>query len=128
MKNEYIDYKNITRNILDNIKVGNIIKCNDWEESMKVVGISDNYFIMVNGDYYSICEKKPIDHTRNNYTKGSFRIGDDDLVFGKIGGYKWNDEKFITEYLNELESGETQLSARRAIDLKKIKILYLHDF
>lgn len=63
MKNEYVNYKNITREILDSVKVGDTVKCNDWEESMKVVGVSDNYFVMVDGDYYSICEKKPIDHT-----------------------------------------------------------------
>lgn len=122
MENKHINHKIITKELLDSIKVGDEIKCNDWDESMRVVGVSDNYFIMVHGNYYSICEKKPIDHTRNYYTKDSFRIGDDDLVFGKIGGYKWEDEDFVKKYLDELETGETQLSARRAVDLKKITI------
>lgn len=126
MKNEYVNYKNVTREVLDSVKVGNSVKCNDWKKPMKVIGVSENYFVMIQNMfgkiYYSVCEKKQVDHNRNNYTEGSYRIGDDDYVFGRAGGYKWDDEKFIEEYLQEFESGETQLSVRRAIDLKTISI------
>ena len=123
MKNKYVDYKDVTKEVLDSVKVGDMIKCNDWVKPMKVIGVSENYFVMIDKifreTFYSVCEKKVVDHSRNNYTKGSFRIGTDDYLFGD---YKWNDEEFIKKYLQEFETGETQLSVRRAIDLKSISI------
>jgi hypothetical protein len=126
VKNNYIDYENITKDILDSIKVGNLIKCNGWKKPMKVVGVSENYFVMITNNfgkiYYSVCEKKAVGYSRNNYTEGFYRIGDDDYVFGRFGGYNWDNEQFIKEYLQEFENGETQLSVRRAIDLNRISI------
>ena len=47
MKTEYKHYTDITKEILDNIKVGMLVKINDWKRPMKVVGISENYFCMM---------------------------------------------------------------------------------
>lgn len=44
---EYRHYDNITKEILDSIKAGNLIRINDWKRGMRVVGVSDNYFVMI---------------------------------------------------------------------------------
>ena len=123
MKNNYITYENITKEILNIIKVGDLVKCNDWKSPIRVVGVSDNYFIMATNKFgkvlYSICEKKIADHNRNYYHKGNFRIGTDNYVFGKFN-YLNNDN--IDEALQELENGEMELSVRKAIDLISISV------
>ena len=42
---EYSDEK-ITREVLDSIKIGDYIRCNDWKRAMRVYGVSDNYFVV----------------------------------------------------------------------------------
>lgn len=127
MKQQYevytIDECGITKEILDSIKVGDLIKCNDWKQPLTVKAVSENYFIMTRNAFgkplYSICEKKPSNGTRNFYTKGAFRIGTDNLIFGKYDYLKQEDcEKAIRDF----EIGKTELSVRRAVDLKLIQI------
>ncbi len=123
---QYTFFDNVTRSILDLIQVGDYIKCNDWKKPMKVIAVSENYFVMIEkifGDtYYSVCEKKIVDHDRNSYTKGHFRIGTDDNIFGYPTGYQWTDEGFLKKYLNEFEQGETALSVRTSVNLKSMSI------
>lgn len=47
MKTEYKHYTEITKEILDSIKAGMLVKINDWKRPMKVVGVSENYFCMI---------------------------------------------------------------------------------
>ncbi len=124
--NGYESYEAVCREILNSIEVEDLVKCNDWKKPMKVIGVSENYFVMIQNNFgdifYSVCEKFPAGHSRNCYTKGSFRIGTDDYIGGYITGYKWDDKQFINKYLDEFETGKTQLSVRRAVDLKSISI------
>ena len=123
MKKEYKTYQDITKEILDTIKVDNLVKCNDWKSPIRVVGVSDNYFIMATNKFgkclYSICEKKLSQYGRNSFTKGNFRIGTDYYVFGK---FNYLDTEDVKEALEELENGTMELSVRKAVDLKKICI------
>jgi len=123
VKNEYITYENLTKEILDTVKVGDLVKCNDWKSPIRVVGVSDNYFIMATNKFgkvlYSICQKKIADHNRNYYHEGKFRIGTDNYVFG-IFDYLNNTD--IAEALQELENGKMELSVRKAIDLILISV------
>lgn len=48
MKKEYVHYTDITREILDTIKVGDLVKINDWTKPLRVKAVSENYFVMVN--------------------------------------------------------------------------------
>ena len=41
MKTEYKHDTEITKEVLDNIKVGMLVKINDWKRPMKVVGVSE---------------------------------------------------------------------------------------
>ena len=122
MKNNYIKHDEITKELLNSIEGGDLVKCNNWRGTLKVIGVSENYFLMVYKDECSICEKKPSETTRNFYTKGSFRIGTDNYIFGFEDGYKFENEESIKKYLNEFETGVTELSVRNAVDLVSIAI------
>ena len=101
MKTEYKHYTEITKEILDNIKVGMLVKINDWKRPMKVVGVSENYFCMIQkvcGKIsYSVCEKKPWGGIRHNSMRGGmFHCGTDNMIFGYLGfDYKFDDKEQI---------------------------------
>lgn len=67
----------LTKEVLDSIKVGDKIKCNDWKHGMVVRAVSKNYFIMASKKFYSICEKLPRKSTYNYAYQGKFTIGPD---------------------------------------------------
>lgn len=119
----YTHYKDVTKEILDNIKVGNLIKVNNWKKPMRVVGVSENYFCMIQKIfgkiYYSVCEKKPWGGIRyNKMIGGLFHCGTDNMIFGYFGfNYKFDDEEQIKEYLNAFETGEIELSMRGTIPI-----------
>lgn len=119
----YKHYDNITKDILDEIKVGNLIRINDWKRGMRVAGVSDNYFVMIQkvcGNIsYSVCEKKPWGGIRYNAMRGGmFHCSTDDTLFGYTDfDYKFDEEEQIERYLNAFENGEIELSVRRAVPI-----------
>lgn len=128
MKNIYRD-KEITKEILDSIKVGDKVRCNDWKRAKKVVGVSQNYFVMATKCFgkwlYSVCEKKTFKGIRYNALVGGyFSIGTDNRVFGTSmeNAYEFDNEIFVKEYLNAFENGECELSMRRSCALVSIEI------
>lgn len=125
-KRNYVVHEQVTKEILDAIQVGDRVRCNAWGKPMQVVGVSPNYFVMHQNlfgkGFYSVCEKKSVEHSRNSYTKGNFRIGTDDYIFGAPGGYPWDDAEWVEAYLAGFESGKINLSVRRAVNLEKIAI------
>ena len=128
MNNKYTHYQNVAKKILDSVKVGNLIKINDCKRPMKVVGVSDNYFVMIQkvcGNIcYSVCEKKSWDGIRYNAMRGGmYHCGTDNTVFGYGEfDYKFDDEKEIEKYLNGFEIGEIELSVRTAIPIYDLYI------
>jgi hypothetical protein len=126
VKKEYTYYTDITKEILDNIKVGMFVKINDWKRPMKVVGVSENYFCMIQkvcGKIcYSICEKKPWGGIRHNEMQGGmFHCGTDNMVFGAPGfDYEFNDENEIKRYLQMFEEDKIELSRRTSVPIYKI--------
>ena len=42
----YKHYENITREILDTIKIGDLVRVNDWMSPMLVKAVSKNFFVM----------------------------------------------------------------------------------
>lgn len=128
----YDVHEEITKELLDSIQVGDMVKCNDWKDAYRVRGVSENYFVMARSffgrTYYSICEKKPWDGIRyNRMVGGMFHIGTDNWVFGwggwdPDGGYDFSDEKATAKYLESLEMGDTELSHRSSVPLTRIAI------
>lgn len=126
MKKQYVHYTDVTREILDTIKVGDLIKVNHWKRPMRVKAVSENYFIMTQnicGDtYYSVCSKLPWDGVMYNSMRGGmFHCSTDNMIFGSIlvadypDLYKFENEEANQKYLKQFEDGEIELSMRRAI-------------
>lgn len=126
MKKEYTHYTDITKEILDTIKVGDLVKVNCWAKPMRVKAVSENYFVMTKnqfGDiYYSVCSKLPWSGIRHNdMVGGMFHCSTDDWVFGSPltfdyeDLYKFENEEANQAYLQDFENGECQLSERRGI-------------
>lgn len=106
----YKRYENITREILDTIKVGDLVRVNDWTSPMLVKAVSKNFFVMTckkgKDTYYSVCSKLPWDGVRHNaMVGGMFHCGCDDWIFGTPLGikheniYQFNDPELNKMYL-----------------------------
>lgn len=128
MSKQYTHYTDVTREILDTIKVGDLIKVNDWKRPMRVKAVSENYFVMTQkmfGDtWYSVCSKLPWDGIRHNAMRGGmFHCSTDNWIFGSTlcfdydNLYEFENEEANQKYLQEFENGETELSQRRAIPI-----------
>ena len=126
MKNEYIHYSNVTREVLDTIKVGDLIKVNYWKKPMRVKAVSENYFVMTQkqfgNTYYSVCSKLPWDGIMHNAMRGGmFHCGPDDWIFGSPTSiyydnlYEFENEDGNQAYLKEFEDDESHISERRGI-------------
>lgn len=131
MKKSYTRYvdKEITREILDSINIGDYVRCNDWKRSMRVVGVSENYFVMATKAFgrwiYSVCEKTPFKGIRyNSLIGGYFSIGTDNWILGAPmeNAYEFKNEEFVSEYLQAFEEKDCELSMRRSCALTSIAI------
>lgn len=126
MSNNYVHYDKVTKDILDTIKVGDLIKVNDWAKPMRVKAVSDNYFVMTEKmfgkTYYSVCSKLPWDGVKHNdMTGGMFHCSTDNWIFGSPltfdyeDLYKFENEEANQKYLQQFENGECELSERNGI-------------
>jgi len=126
--NDYKHCNNVTKEILDSIKTGNFIKINDWKRPMKVVGVSDNYFVMIQkvcGNIcYSVCEKKPWGGIRYNAMRGGmFHCSTDNTLFGFIDfDYKFDNSEENKRYLKAFENGDIEISQRNAVPIFELYI------
>lgn len=121
----YVIYTDITKELLDSLKVGDRVILNSDKKSFKIIGTSKNYFLMTQNNfgkiYYSVCEKILCTRNYNNMQAGKFSVGADNYIWGCPTGYKFDDPKWIEEYLNDFESDKIKLT-RRAIALNSISI------
>ena len=122
----YITYTDITKELLDSISPGDMIKVNDWKQPLKVIAVSDNYFLMVRNMFgkilYSVCEKKKSDYTHNRRKVGQFTCGKDWWLFGwNCDGFHIDNPQWCKDYLNSFETGESGLS-RSSIAIEQIRI------
>jgi hypothetical protein len=124
----YITYTEVTKEILDTIKVGDLVKVNDWKKPMRVKGVSENYAVMVQKQfkdtYYSVISKRPFDKGNHNAMRtGKFHCGRDNWIFGSAYfNYNFEDAEAVACYLQEFERGETELSHRSAIPILELHI------
>lgn len=119
---------NITKEILDTVSIGNLIRVNDWRKPMRVMGVSKNYFVMIRNNFgklrYSVCEKKPWGGIRyNQMVGGKFHCGVDNMIFGWIGfDYRFDDQEKIDNYLQAFETGGIELSVRGTIPILNLQV------
>ncbi len=130
-------YASVTKELLDSIKVGDLVKINSWSKPLQVKGVSDNYFVMAQGDEYSIVEKKLFPYTHNGLRKGFFSASTDDRIFGFVDSklditdadskqYRFDDPEWVAEYLAALEkggdSGGINISERNGVAIERIAV------
>lgn len=124
----YTTYTEVTEEVLDTIKVGDLVKVNDWKKPMKVRGVSKNYAVMTENNfgkiYYSVIEKKPWDGVlRNEMVGGHFHCGRDNWIFGDpYFDYNFDNAEGVAQYLQTFETGKTELSVRNAIPILELHI------
>lgn len=129
----YIKYNSVTKEILDTICVGDLIKINEWKMPLRVKAVSDNYFVMTRKQFgqtvYSVCSKLPWDGIRHNEMRGGmFHCSTDNWVFGSPISvdyeylYDFEDAEANDKYLQSFESGETELSERRGIPIYELYV------
>ena len=89
--NKYNKYQglSITKELLDSIEIGDLIKINDWGKPLRVKCVSKNYVALAiklfNKNIYSIIEKKMrIQGNHNEMQKGKFHVGPDNMIFGDL--------------------------------------------
>lgn len=116
----YIIYETITKELLDTIRVGDLIITNDTKAPLRVYGVSPSYFVMARRAFgkwlYSVCEKKPWSGICYNSMRGGmFHIGTDNYVFGNPEGYDFTNPIMVKNYLDSFENGEIELSMRRSV-------------
>lgn len=117
MHNTYEHYNPVTREALDTIKVGDLVKVNDWKRPMRVKGVSENYLVMAQPvgkkTMYSVVSKKPWNGIRHNaMIGGMFHCGPDNLIFSS-GIDDFNDAEMTAAYLRQFEDGDIAISERR---------------
>ncbi len=136
---EYVEFTNINKELLDFIKPGDLIKVNDLKKHLRVIAVSENYFVMARkilGKWeYLICEKKPWKDIRKNLMLyGKFNIGSDGWVFGSpvwkdfgCKDYDFDNLEASQAYINSFElPGEDRnhsfISTKSAVPICKIYI------
>lgn len=125
----YTKHTEIIKEVLDQLKVGDLVKVNDWKKPMKIKGVSENYAVMTQKQfkdtYYSVIEKKPWDGVRHNaMIGGHFHCGKDFWLFGVPIDFDYNfeDEEAVGRYLQTFESGLNELSHRNAIPILELHV------
>lgn len=125
MSKKYTQAEVPTKESLDSILIGDLVKINDWKRAVRVYGTSENFVLVASpfmGSWlYSVIEKRPSTVTHNNRTRGAFTCGPDHWIFGYVDGYRPKDRAWLDAYLASWESGETEFS-RRAISINKISV------
>lgn len=136
---DYKVFTNITKEVLDSVKPGDLIKVNDWKKPLKVIAVSENYFVMARKLFdkweYSVCEKKPWNGIRHNaMIGGKFHVGTDSWVFGSptwldfdCEGYDFDNLEASQAYIKSFELpegdiGHSCISPRNAVPIASIYI------
>lgn len=128
---KYYSKSQITKEILDQIQIGDLIKINDWDQPLRVKGISENYFVMAQDLHdiekpleYSVFSKIPFKGLSwNGIVERDYFCGPDFWIFGDIDfDYKFDNLESIKKYLNKFETGESEISLRNSVAVYSIQI------
>ena len=134
MSKQYEHYvgEQVTKELLDSIKFGDLVKVNDWKKSLRVKGVTNNYFAMtinqLGKTVYSICEKKRrTSGQHNRMTPNMFHVSRDAWVFGWKWDYNFENHDAVIDYLKSFEEVPeglelSRLSERAGIPIEEIWI------
>lgn len=133
----------VTKELLDSIKFGDLIKVNDWTKPLRVKGVIKDYFVMATKQFgksvYSVCEKKRrVAGRYNRMMPNMFHVSRDAWVFGWINfedfdfededdSYQFDNPKWVEAYLKSFEEVPegrelSRLSERAGIPIEEIYI------
>lgn len=121
----------ITKGILDQIQIGDLIKINDWKQPLRVKGVSENFFVMAQDLHdiekpleYSVFSKIPFKGFQcNGKYRGDYFCGPDFWLFGDIDfDYKFDNPESLQKYFNKFETGESEISMRNSVAVYSIQI------
>ena len=103
------------RDTLVALRVGDRVVFNDRRAKFTVCGISPHFVLAHYGQTYTIFSKEPFTGVvmHNNIHTGDFFCGPDWWVFGYALGYHFTDREWVSTYLSDLESGDTEISMRK---------------
>ena len=100
---------------LNAVRLGDKLAINDWKAKYTVVGISPGYVLAHYGQHYTILCRKPTsdEYCYNGVRGGDIRCGPDWWIFGYKDGYDFTDEHWTKQYMEDLETGYTEVSQKR---------------
>ena len=138
-------YDNPNKEILDLIKVGNIIRINERVQPYLVTGVSENFIVAIylrdkGKEFYTytVINKNPAKWDWNKVEKDKPYCGPDNsngCYFGDTDKFEGNyyaleDEKWLKGYLNAFEEGlankqkasPLEVSVRHGLAIRRIRI------
>lgn len=131
-RNPYLIYEdnNITKEVLDIIKVNDFVKINTWKRPMKVIAVSENFIIMWRKHFktfgYSILEKFKRGYSHNLvYGDENCGFSFNDFVCGPDNYYckfDYSNKQDCEKALTELENGDLEVSTRHGWGVYYIEI------
>ena len=114
--------------ILDQVqrlKVGDTIQINAWDEPMTVRGVSERFVVADDNAHknFTIIGKEPVEYSWGGIERGAIVCAGDWWVFGYLDGYHFENPAWVKEYLESLESGETEMSGRNRTEVWLLEVL-----
>lgn len=128
MKYTHYSVTEITKEILDTIKTGDLIRVNNWKKPMRVVAVSENFFVMIEKNFgntsYSVFSKRHWQGVcHNNLVGGHYYCGADAYLFGYGNmDYSFKNTELNKKYLQSFENGESRISERNGISIYALYI------
>lgn len=130
--NEYT-IEQITKDVLDSIKVGDLVEINDWGRWFEVKAVSENYFVVVTADKtdnkeYSVISKVPFAGKYKDLIDGAFYCGPDYYIFGHPlcaeydHLYDFDNAEANDAYLKTFEEGKAEISMRQRVSIWYLNI------
>lgn len=101
------------------------LRINDWDGVYQVCGVSEHYVLVYCPESwkYSILHLNPFPYTYNGIPAGSMVCSMDDRIFGYIDGYHFDDFNWVSQYMDDLESGKIGTSVKRREELLNIEVI-----
>ena len=128
MKQEYRTYTEITQKLLDSLKIGDMVRINDWKQSMPVCGVSKHYVVIAARQFgnwrCAVVQKVPwVGYDRDTYT---WLVGKYVCCTHSLPGtmFDLGDPSEVKKYLKNLESvslDETAPYGATAINTLRIR-------
>ena len=112
-------------NTVLSLKIGDRIRINNWDLLYMVVcGVSEHFILAHNENKeYTIIAKEPAEYSYRGIFAGDIYCGADWWTLGYPGGYEFDHPAWVDEYMQSLESEETEMSWRSREAVRLLEVL-----